>query len=233
MNASDVKILIADDEPDILEILTYNLSKQGYQVKTAKDGKEALKKAKKSLFHLIILDRMMPKMDGVEACKQIRKLPNHQQTIITFLTAVNDDIAEMESYQAGADDYITKPIRPKVLNSKIQALLRRWDVKENPSSAPKPIQLDDIVIDKEAYQLVQNDIKIHLPKKEFELLLMLAEKPGKVFSREEILNRVWGNEVVVGDRTIDVHIRKLREKIGADKIITITGIGYKYFKHES
>lgn len=225
MNNKHIEILLVDDEPDILEILSYNLSKEGYQIRKAKNGKKALKKVKEKAPHLIILDMMMPGMDGIETCKKLRQLPNMQNTIITFLTAVNQDIKEMESYDAGADDYITKPIRPKVLVSKVKALLRRF--KDKPSNN-NLLSSGDLSIDKQAYQLTQNGEKLHLPKKEFDILYLLVAQTGKAFSREEILKEVWGENVVVGGRTVDVHIRKLREKIGANKIETVSGIGYKY-----
>lgn len=224
MENKNIEILLVDDEPDILEILSYNLSKEGYQIRKAKNGKKALKKAKETTPHLIILDMMMPGMDGIETCKKLRLLPDLKNTVITFLTAVNQDIKEMESYDAGADDYITKPIRPKVLVSKVKALLRRF----NDQIDEVLLNSGDLIIDKQAYQIKQNNEKLHLPKKEFDILYLLVAETGKVFSRAEILNEVWGEDVVVGGRTVDVHIRKLREKIGADKIETVSGIGYKY-----
>ncbi|HLS30001.1 MAG TPA: response regulator transcription factor [Flavobacteriaceae bacterium] len=224
MKNKHIEILLVDDDPDILEILSYNLSKQGYQIRKAKNGKKALEKAKEKVPHLIILDLMMPGMDGIETCKKLRLLPDLQNTIITFLTAVNQDIKELESYDAGADDYITKPIRPKILVRKVKALLRRF----NNQTDRVLLSSGDLTIDKQAYQIKQKGQKLHLPKKEFDILYLLVAQTGKVFSREEILNEVWGENVIVGGRTVDVHIRKLREKIGAEKIETVSGIGYKY-----
>lgn len=217
---------MVDDEPDILEIVSYNLSSEGYNVITAEDGAEAVEIAKKKKPHLIILDVMMPGMDGIEACEKIRKIPEIQHTVITFLTARGEDYSQVAGFDAGADDYITKPIKPKVLLSKVKALLRRF--KEEDKTAGDIINLGDLIINREEYKILVNGEEIILPKKEFELLYLLASKPGKVFKREEILDEVWGNEVVVGGRTIDVHIRKLREKIGDDKFSTIKGVGYKF-----
>lgn len=224
MENKEIQILLVDDEPNILEILEYNLSKEGYQISLAENGKQALKKAKKINPHLVILDMMMPGMDGIETCKKMRKIPAMQNSIITFLTALSEDLKEMQSYEAGADDYITKPIRPKVLVSKVKALLRRFK-----TIAKNQLLISgDLSIDQSAFQLQRNGENIHLPRKEFEMLVLLISQEGKVFSREEILEKIWGKEVIVGDRTVDVHIRKLREKIGKEKIITVTGIGYKY-----
>lgn len=224
MKKKDIKILLVDDEPDILEILEYNLSQEGYQIVTASNGKEAVAKAKKELPHLIILDVMMPEMDGIEACEHIRKIPELQQTIITFLTARNEDYSQVAGFDAGADDYIAKPIKPKVLVSKIKALLRRFKEEEAQGDV---LRVGDIEINRESYKIIKDGEEIVLPRKEFELFYLLASKPGKVFKREEILDKVWGNEVIVGGRTIDVHIRKLREKIGDDWFKTIKGVGYK------
>ncbi len=224
MKKKDIKILLVDDEPDILEILEYNLAQEGYQISTANNGKEAVTKAKKELPHLIILDVMMPEMDGIEACEQIRKIPELQQTIITFLTARNEDYSQVAGFDAGADDYIAKPIKPKVLVSKIKALLRRFKEDEIQGDV---LKVGDIEINRESYKIIKDGKEIVLPRKEFELFYLLASKPGKVFKREEILDKVWGNEVIVGGRTIDVHIRKLREKIGDDWFKTIKGVGYK------
>jgi two-component system alkaline phosphatase synthesis response regulator PhoP len=224
MKKKDIKILLVDDEPDILEILEYNLAQEGYQISTANNGKEAVTKAKKELPHLIILDVMMPEMDGIEACEQIRKIPELQQTIITFLTARNEDYSQVAGFDAGADDYIAKPIKPKVLVSKIKALLRRFKEDEMQGDV---LRVGDIEINRESYKIIKDGEEIVLPRKEFELFYLLASKPGKVFKREEILDKVWGNEVIVGGRTIDVHIRKLREKIGDDWFKTIKGVGYK------
>ena len=224
MKKKDIKILLVDDEQDILEIVSYNLSQEGYQIVTATNGKEAILKAKKELPQLIILDVMMPEMDGIEACENIRRIPELESTIITFLTARSEDYSQVAGFDAGADDYISKPIKPKVLVSKVKALLRR--LKDDEASKDV-LKVGDIEINREEYKIVRNNEEIILPRKEFELFYLLATKPGKVFTREEILDKVWGNEVVVGGRTIDVHIRKLREKIGDDFFKTIKGVGYK------
>lgn len=224
MKKKDIKILLVDDEKDILEIVGYNLSQEGYQISTASNGKEAIIKAKKELPQLIILDVMMPEMDGIEACENIRKIPELQDTIITFLTARSEDYSQVAGFDAGADDYIAKPIKPKVLVSKVKALLRR--LKED-TKTTSTLTVGNIEINREEYKIIKEGVEIILPRKEFELFYLLATKPGKVFTREEILDRVWGNEVVVGGRTIDVHIRKLREKIGDDFFKTIKGVGYK------
>jgi two-component system alkaline phosphatase synthesis response regulator PhoP len=223
MNKKDIKILLVDDEPDILEIVGYNLSSEGYQVITASNGEEAVKKAKKELPQLIILDVMMPEMDGIEACENIRKHPDLKDVVITFLTARGEDYSQVAGFDAGADDYITKPIKPKVLVSKVKALLRRF--KEDVKST---VKIGNLVINRDEYKIVLKGNEIILPRKEFELLSLLASKPGKVFKRDEILDKVWGNEVVVGGRTIDVHIRKLREKIGDKSFKTVKGVGYKF-----
>ena len=225
MKKKNITILLVDDEPDILEIVGYNLSAEGYNVITAEDGIEAVKLAKKKKPQLIILDVMMPEMDGIEACEQIRKIPELSETIITFLTARGEDYSQMAGFDAGADDYITKPIKPKVLVSKVNALLRR--LKENETSS-NILKIGDLIINRDEYKIINNEEEIILPRKEFELLSLLASKPGKVFKREEILDNVWGNDVVVGGRTIDVHIRKLREKIGDNSFKTVKGVGYKF-----
>lgn len=225
MKKRDIKILLVDDEPDILEIVGYNLSSEGYQVVTAENGVEAVKLAKKEKPQLIILDVMMPEMDGIEACEQIRKIPDLSDTIITFLTARGEDYSQMAGFDAGADDYITKPIKPKVLVSKVKALLRRLKEEDVSDSI---LKVGNLVINREEYKISLKGNEIILPRKEFELLSLLATKPGKVFKREEILDKVWGNEVVVGGRTIDVHIRKLREKIGDKSFKTVKGVGYKF-----
>ena len=227
MNNSNIKILLVDDEPDILEIIGYNLTAQGYNVSTANNGVQAVKKAKKEQPHLIILDVMMPEMDGIEACEQIRKISELENTLIAFLTARGEDYSQVAGFEAGADDYITKPIKPKVLVSKIKSLLRRLNTTSNTPSKDL-IELDQLTIDREAYKIVFEGEDIILPRKEFELLYLLASKPGKVFKREDILDKIWGNEVVVGGRTIDVHIRKLREKLGDKRFKTIKGVGYKF-----
>ena len=226
MKKSDIKILLVDDEADILEIVGYNLSSEGYQVTTAKNGVEAIEKAKKYKPQLIILDVMMPEMDGIEACEKLRGIPDLNNTIITFLTARGEDYSQVAGFDAGADDYITKPIKPKVLVSKVKALLRRLKESDNPLDTI--IKVGALVINREEYKITNKGQEIILPRKEFELLSLLATKPNKVFKREEILDKVWGNEVVVGGRTIDVHIRKLREKIGDKSFKTVKGVGYKF-----
>lgn len=226
MKTKDIKILLVDDEPDILEIVSYNLSSEGYEVYTANNGVEGVAKAKKKQPHLVILDVMMPEMDGIEACEIIRNTPGLENTIITFLTARGEDYSQVAGFDAGADDYITKPIKPKVLTSKVKALLRR--IKENKEEVEDIVKVGKIVINREEYKIVNGGKEIILPRKEFELLSLLTSKPNKVFKREVILDKVWGNEVVVGGRTIDVHIRKLREKIGDDHFKTVKGVGYKF-----
>lgn len=226
MKKKDIKILLVDDEPDILEIVGYNLENEGYQVYTGENGNEAIEKAKKHKPHLIILDVMMPEMDGIEACEKLREMPDLNNTIITFLTARGEDYSQVAGFDAGADDYITKPIKPKVLVSKVKALLRRFKESENQSDSI--VTVGDLVINREEYKITHKGTEIILPRKEFELLSLLTTKPGKVFKREEILDKVWGNEVVVGGRTIDVHIRKLREKIGDKSFKTVKGVGYKF-----
>lgn len=226
MKNQDIKILLVDDEPDILEILSYNLSSEGYQVFTAKNGAEGVDKATKKQPHLIILDVMMPEMDGIEACEIIRRTKGLEDTLIAFLTARSEDYSQVAGFDAGADDYITKPIKPKVLLSKVKALLRRLRSEQD---APEDIlKVGKLVINREQYKVINNGEELILPRKEFELLALLASKPDKVFKREVILDKVWGQEVVVGGRTIDVHIRKLREKIGEDHFKTVKGVGYKY-----
>lgn len=224
MKKKEIKILLVDDEQDILEIVGYNLAQEGYQIVTAVNGKEAVQKAKKELPHLIIMDVMMPEMDGIEACEHIRKIPELSNVIVTFLTARSEDYSQVAGFEAGADDYIAKPIKPKVLVSKVKALLRRLKEDETKSDV---LTVGNIEVNREEYKIIQGGKEIVLPRKEFELFYLLASKPGKVFKREEILDKVWGNEVVVGGRTIDVHIRKLREKIGDDLFKTIKGVGYK------
>jgi two-component system alkaline phosphatase synthesis response regulator PhoP len=226
MKKKDIRILLVDDEPDILEILSYNLSEEGYDVFTAKNGVEAVSKAKKKQPHLIILDVMMPEMDGIEACEIIRNTAGLENTLITFLTARSEDYSQVAGFDAGADDYITKPIKPKVLVSKVKALLRR--LKDEETITDDIVKVGNIIINREEYKIINNGEELTLPKKEFELLALLTSKPNKVFKREVILDRVWGNEVVVGGRTIDVHIRKLREKIGDDHFKTVKGVGYKF-----
>lgn len=226
MKKKEIKILLVDDEQDILEIVGYNLSQEGYQIFTAQNGKEAILKAKKELPHLIIMDVMMPEMDGIEACENIRKMPELNNVIITFLTARSEEYSQVAGFEVGADDYITKPIKPKLLVSKVKALLRR--LKDDEVKNSETLNVGGIEINREEYKIIKDEKEIILPRKEFELFYLLASKPGKVFKREEILDKVWGNEVVVGGRTIDVHIRKLREKIGDDFFKTIKGVGYKF-----
>ena len=232
MSDSQYKILLVDDEVDILEFISYNLEKEGYKVYTAKNGAEAIKIAEKTLPDLIILDVMMPEMDGIAACEEIRRIPALQHTMIAFLTARGEDYSQIAGFEAGADDYITKPVRPKVLVSRVKALLKRTSGVGAPLAtvieSGHTITVGNLVIDKERYLIVQDGQEMVLPRKEFELLSLLVSKPGKVFTREEIYYSVWGDNVVVGDRTIDVHIRKLREKIGNDHIKTLKGIGYKF-----
>ena len=228
MGNQEIKILLVDDEPDILEIIGYNLRKEGFTVITASDGVEGIQKAKKEKPALIILDVMMPQMDGIEACEQIRQIPELQNTLVAFLTARAEDYSYLAGYQAGADDYIAKPIKPKVLVSKIKALLRRIPAVTGSNQQEDHYVVGDLEINREHYKLTYRGREIILPRKEFELLSLLTSRPGKVFKREEILDRVWGNEVVVGSRTIDVHIRKLREKINEDYFKTIKGVGYKF-----
>lgn len=225
MKKKEVKILLVDDEQDILEIVGYNLSQEGYKIVTASNGKEAIQVAKRELPQLIIMDVMMPEMDGMEACENIRKIPELNNVIIAFLTARSEDYSQVAGFDAGADDYIPKPIKPKLLVSKVKALLRRL---KSDSSSSETLNVGGIEINREEYKIVKDDKEIILPRKEFELFYLLASKPGKVFKREEILDKVWGNEVIVGGRTIDVHIRKLREKIGDDFFKTIKGVGYKF-----
>jgi len=224
MKKKEIKILLVDDELDILEIVGYNLSQEGYQIITATNGKEAVAKAKKEIPQLIIMDVMMPEMDGMEACEKIRDMPELSNVIITFLTARSEDYSQVVGFEAGADDYITKPIKPKLLVSKVKALLRR--LKSNDINA-ETLNVGGIEINREEYKIIKDNKEIVLPRKEFELFYLLASKPGKVFKREEILDKVWGTEVVVGGMTIDVHIRKLREKIDEDIFKTIKGVGYK------
>jgi len=226
MKKSDIKILCVDDEPDILEILKYNLSNVGYDIYIANDGLSAIKKAKEIIPNLIIMDIMMPKMDGIQACENLRANEKFNDTIIMFLTARGEDFSHVAAYEAGADDYVTKPVKPKILISKVKGLLRRFKkVTDNDIAI---IELNDIIIDKEKYKVYISGNNLDLPRKEFELLYLLASKPDKVFKREKIMENVWGGEVVVGDRTIDVHIRKLREKLGDKYIKTIKGVGYKF-----
>jgi two-component system alkaline phosphatase synthesis response regulator PhoP len=224
MEGKPKKILIADDEPDILEIVSYNLGKEGYEIYTAKDGNEAIERAKQLHPDLIILDIMMPKKTGVEVCQILRSQPAFQDTLIIFLTALSDEASQIKGLETGADDYVSKPISPKVLVSRVNAIFRRINNKET----GKSIQVGNINIDPVKFLVTINDLEVILAKKEFELLYLLASRPGRVFLRNEILSQVWGNDVIVGDRTIDVHIRKVRQKLGVDCITTVKGVGYKF-----
>ncbi|KYP14186.1 response regulator transcription factor [Flavihumibacter sp. CACIAM 22H1] len=226
MDNREKKILIADDEPDILEIIQYNLQAEGYTVYTAKDGDEALMRAKQIKPDLIILDIMMPKKNGVEVCEILRSQPTYKETLIIFLTALSDESSQLKGLDTGADDYVNKPISPKLLTSRVNALFRRVTKKEEAGTGI--LMLDNLVIDPVKFVVMVGDKEVTLAKKEFELLYLLASRPGRVFLRNEILNQVWGNEVIVGDRTIDVHIRKIRQKLGLDCITTVKGVGYKF-----
>lgn len=227
MTSERFKILLVDDEPDILEFMDYNLKKENYEVFKATNGAEAIVKAKIEKPDLIILDIMMPEMDGIETCRQLRDLPEFKNTLIAFLTARNEDYSQIAGFEVGADDYITKPIKPRVLVSRISALFRRY--RERPEVTKTNItEVGDFQIDRDQYMLYKSGEKIVLPRKEFELVSLLASKPGKVFTRDEILERIWGSDIIVGDRTIDVHVRKLREKLGEECIKTVKGIGYKF-----
>ena len=224
------KILLVDDEADIREFVSYNLSKEGYDVTTANNGKEAIQKAIEIKPHLIILDVMMHEMDGIETCSQIREIDDLHNTIIAFLTARGEDYSQIAGFEAGGDDYITKPIKPKVLISRVKALLKRYKTgpEGQKSEDENVIKIAGLTIDKEKYIVIKDDVELELPRKEFELLLLLTSKKDKVFMRDEIYNAVWGDNIIVGDRTIDVHIRKLREKLGDKRIKTIKGVGYKF-----
>jgi two-component system alkaline phosphatase synthesis response regulator PhoP len=224
MKKNKIKILLVDDEPDILEILSFNLSNEGYQIFTAENGKEGLELAAQHLPHLIILDVMMPVMDGIETCERLRMNKRFENTVILFLSARGEDYSQVAAFESGADDYVTKPIKPRIFNSKVKAMLRRF-LKDDVGDS---LVLGDIEINVEEYKVIQKGNEITLPRKEFELLYLLASKPGKVFKRLKIMESVWGSDVVVGDRTIDVHIRKLREKLGDDYFKTVKGVGYKF-----
>ncbi|MGM0375180.1 MAG: response regulator transcription factor [Bacteroidota bacterium] len=228
--ATNYKILLVDDEPDILEFIGYNLKKEGFQVWTSTTGAEAMNLARSESPHLIILDVMMPGMDGIETCEEIRKIPALKNTLVVFLTARGEDYSQIAGFEAGADDYITKPVKPRVLISRVKALLKRYQPVSGETSTEEDtrVSVGNLIIDKEKYVVVTEDKKLVLPKKEFELLLLLASKPDRVYTRDEIYASVWGDNIIVGDRTIDVHIRKLREKIGQDHIKTIKGVGYKF-----
>ncbi|MEE4175958.1 MAG: response regulator transcription factor [Bacteroides sp.] len=225
MNQENFRILLVDDEPDILEFIGYNLTREGYSVFKAENGLQALKMARQVLPHLIILDVMMPEMDGMETCVELRKFPELSHTVIAFLTARGEDYSQLAGFDAGADDYITKPIKPSLLIGRVKALLRR---SKQTTPETDSLQAGTIRIDRERYLVIKDQQEITLPKKEFELLTLLVSRPNKVFSREEIFASVWGTDVVVGDRTIDVHVRKLREKIGIENIKTVKGVGYKF-----
>ena len=227
MKKNKIKILIVDDEPDIIEILSFNLENEGYQVFSAENGKEALKLADQHLPNLIILDLMMPIMDGIEVCERLRIDKKFNNTLIMFLSARGEDYSQVAAFQSGADDYVTKPIKPRILNSKVKALLRRFT-----NEYGQVLSYRNIVIDSEKYVVEVDDNIINLPRKEFELLFLLASKPGKVFKREKIMESVWGSDIIVGDRTIDVHVRKLREKIGESFLKTIKGVGYQFIVKE-
>ena len=225
MDISSIKVLVVDDDPDIVEILKYNLKNSGYSVKSAGNGVEAIKKAKKFIPDIILMDVMMPEMSGIEACEEIKNIDQLSQAIIIFLSARSEDYTQISAYDAGADDYISKPVKPKILLKKISNIAKKINSEKN---APWIIDLGSIKINKEEYVVIKDKKEILLPRKEFELLFLLATKPDKVFTREEIMNKVWGTQVVVGDRTIDVHVRKLREKIGEKHIKTLKGVGYKF-----
>ena len=219
------KILVVDDDPDIVEILRYNLSLAGYEVKSASNGKECIKKAKLFVPELILLDVMMPEMDGIEACSLLKEIPSLINTRIIFLSARNEDYTQLSAFDAGADDYISKPVKPKILLKKINSIIKRIYSNSNDEHI---IKLNEITINRNKFVVVKENIEINLPKKEFELFFLLASKPGNVFTRDQIMSKVWGSEVIVGDRTIDVHIRKLREKIGDLYFKTVKGVGYKF-----
>jgi two-component system, OmpR family, alkaline phosphatase synthesis response regulator PhoP len=219
------KVLVVDDEEPILELLKYNLEKSGYDVKTAENGSKAVEIAKKFIPDLVLLDIMMPKMDGVETCRLIREIPEMQKAFVVFLTARSEEYSEVAAFDVGADDYITKPIKPRALMSRISALFRRDSKKETPQAL---IEIGDLIIDRTSYTIKLRNKEINLPKKEFELLFFLAQNPNKVFSREDLLHNIWGTDVYVLARTVDVHIRKVREKIGDDFIATVKGVGYKF-----
>ncbi|MDR1861376.1 MAG: response regulator transcription factor [Bacteroidales bacterium] len=232
MSDDKYKILLVDDEQEILEFVKYNLEKEGFTVYTARNGVEAIAIAEKQTPSLIILDIMMPEMDGITTCEELRKIPGlHQDCLIIFMTARSEDYSQIAGFEAGADDYITKPIRPKVLVSRVKALIRRianGKLPDQPAEETNFVTIGNLVIDKERYLVKKGKSEMILPRKEFELLSLLVSKPGKVFTRDEIYCNVWGDNVVVGDRTIDVHIRKLREKIGNEHIRTLKGVGYKF-----
>lgn len=226
MNTSKNNILVVDDEPDIRELIEYNLKKEGYRVATAANGKQAIVQAKREVPDLIILDIMMPEMDGIEACRLMRTMPEFKNTFMVFLTARSEEYSEIAGFNVGADDYIAKPIKPRVLVSRINAILRRNVQQEEPIL--NKLEVADLVIDRDAFMVFRDEERITLAKKEFELLYLLASKPGKVFTRDVILKSIWEDSVVVTNRTIDVHIRKLREKVGGNYVSTVKGVGYKF-----
>lgn len=229
MNPSDAKILIVDDEPDIVEFLSYNLKKSGFNLNVAYNGKDAIDLVQRFQPHLILLDVMMPEMDGIETCEKIRENPMNENKLIVFLTARSEDYSQIAGFSAGADDYITKPVKPKVLLSRLNALLRRYGVRKDTVEESEDVhRYNDLVIDVEKHLVFLGDQELMLPRKEFKLLLLLTSKPSRVFTREEIFDHLWGTDIFVGDRTIDVYIKKLREKIGDQKIKTIKGVGYKF-----
>ena len=230
MKIAKQKILLVDDEKDILEFISYNLNKEGYEVLTALNGRDGIEIARKFVPQLILLDVMMPEIDGMETCEELRKIRELDNTIIVFLTARGEDYSQIAGFKAGGDDYIVKPISPKVLISKIKALIRRRDRTNNNNEEQQSmiIEQDDIILDREKYIVMKKGKKLSFPKKEFELLALLISRPERVFSRNEIFSKIWGDDVIVGDRTIDVHIRKLREKVGEKHIQTVKGVGYKY-----
>lgn len=230
VNTKDTKILVVDDEPDIVEFLSYNLKKEGFSIYSATNGKDALKIVSKINPHLVLLDVMMPDMDGIETCEKLRENPLNINTLIVFLTARAEDYSQIAGFQAGGDDYITKPVKPKVLTIRLKAILKRYGQRDSqvdiePSHVMK---FKDLIIDLEKYLVFSGEKELILPRKEFKLLQLLASKPSRVFTRDEIFDQLWGTDIFVGDRTIDVYIRKLREKIGDHKIITIKGVGYKF-----
>ncbi|MFW5820419.1 MAG: response regulator transcription factor [Bacteroidota bacterium] len=230
MKENYYKILVVDDEEDIVEFVSYNLKREGFRVNSARNGKEAIEKANSFQPHLILLDIMMPEMDGIEACEEIRTNPTLSDTLIAFLSARSEDYSQIAGYNAGGDDYISKPIRPKVLTSKIKALLKRYAYKKTEEQNSSLIEngFGDLIVDKDRHLVIVSGKEIEIPKKEFKLLSLLTSRPSMVFTREEIFDKIWGSEVFVSDRTIDVYIRKLREKIGQEKIKTIKGVGYKF-----
>ncbi len=229
MNPIDTKILIVDDETDIVEFLSYSLKKEGYIIYTATHGKQAIQLANKHRPHLVLLDVMMPEMDGIETCEKLREQHHNEGMLIVFLTARSEDYSQIAGFQAGADDYISKPVRPKVLISRLKALLKRYGMRNNASEENEHVlKFTNLIIDFEKHLVFVNNKELLLPRKEFKLLKLLTSKPSRVFTREEIFDQLWGTDVFVGDRTIDVYIRKLREKIGESRIITIKGVGYKF-----